>query len=289
MKPSQNWTRTGRRTGIQLAYPLEEKRLAKWNPPFIVQPKLDGERCRAVIDQQGTVSLFSSEANVIESVPHITEYLQSLNLKSVEFDGELYRHGLDLNEIQSIVSTKIGLHPAFDDIQLHVFDLVDEAKPQASRIQLLEGFQSSLPSDCVEIVPFKLVHSYDEIMGLLDWSLEEGYEGVIVRHFDALYVRRRSIWMMKFKPKREDTYTIVGYTQEKSMNNVPKPSLGALVCQARFGEETFHVGTGFTRDQRHLLWLERETLVGKRVVVRFQHLTSVRGVPRSAVFAEILQ
>ena len=34
------------------AYPFEEKRLAKWRPPFIVQPKYDGVRCRAVPIQQ---------------------------------------------------------------------------------------------------------------------------------------------------------------------------------------------------------------------------------------------
>ena len=35
-----------KRSGIQLAYPLEESRLAKWAPPYITQPKLDGVRCR---------------------------------------------------------------------------------------------------------------------------------------------------------------------------------------------------------------------------------------------------
>jgi len=34
-----------KRAGVQLCYPFEEKRLAKWEPPYIVQPKLDGERC----------------------------------------------------------------------------------------------------------------------------------------------------------------------------------------------------------------------------------------------------
>ena len=41
----------GKRTGIMLCYPFEEKRLNKWNPPYIIQPKLDGERCRAVYDE----------------------------------------------------------------------------------------------------------------------------------------------------------------------------------------------------------------------------------------------
>ena len=31
--------------GIMKAVPFEEKRLAKWKPPYIVQPKFDGNRC----------------------------------------------------------------------------------------------------------------------------------------------------------------------------------------------------------------------------------------------------
>lgn len=44
------------RTGIMLASPLDEGKLAKWPRPYIVQPKLDGERCRAVFGPEGPSS-----------------------------------------------------------------------------------------------------------------------------------------------------------------------------------------------------------------------------------------
>ena len=94
--------------------------------------------------------------------------------------------------------------------------------------------------------------------------------------------------MMKFKPKREDIYEIVGFEEETSQYKEPKARLGALICRAQEGEETFHVGTGYSADQRASLWPLRTSLPGKRVRVRYQHLTSARGVPRSAVFVEIL-
>ena len=40
-----NWQRW---KGIMKASPFEEKRLTKWNPPYIIQPKYDGFRCRAI-------------------------------------------------------------------------------------------------------------------------------------------------------------------------------------------------------------------------------------------------
>ena len=59
---------------IMKCYPFEEKRLAKWKPPYIVQPKFDGVRCRAIPTDTGYL-LVSSEENVIFSVPHINEEL----------------------------------------------------------------------------------------------------------------------------------------------------------------------------------------------------------------------
>ena len=91
--------------GIMKAVPFEEKRLAKWNPPYIVQPKYDGVRCRAVPLETGPKGdeymLLSSEENVIFSVPHLNEVLSGLHLKA-ELDGELYCHGMNFEEIISI-------------------------------------------------------------------------------------------------------------------------------------------------------------------------------------------
>ena len=52
------------------AVPFEQKRLNKWEPPYILQPKYDGVRCRAVPVENGYL-LLSSEENVVFSVPHI--------------------------------------------------------------------------------------------------------------------------------------------------------------------------------------------------------------------------
>lgn len=277
--------RTGRRTGVMLAYPLEEKRLAKWTPPYITQPKLDGERCRAVVGPSGEVTLFSSEANVIESVPHINKAIRSLALRNVELDGELYAHGLPLQSIHSIISRKVELHPQFDEIGYYIFDLVN-SEPQAKRTIQLQQFPAKPP---LFLVPFRICSTFEEVMSMLDWSIGEGFEGIIVRHLEATYTRRRSIYMMKFKPKRSDIYTVVGFEEEFSIHGQPKNRLGALICRAQFGEESFNVGSGFTAEQREALWLRRQTLPGLSVRVGYQSLTSNRGVPRSAVFIELLE
>jgi len=121
---------------------------------------------------------------------------------------------------------------------------------------------------------------FDEIINL-------GYEGIIVRHKLAMYERKRSTWVMKFKPKKEDEYEIVGWQEEISKDGLPKDRLGSLLCLSGDGN-TFSVGTGYEDSTREELWKNREILKGKTVRVKYQHLTSGKKVPRFPVFVEVI-
>jgi len=266
--------------GIMKCYPFEEKRLAKWQPPYIVQPKYDGVRCRAV-SVGGSYLLLSSEENIIHSVPHINETLDGLGI-DIELDGELYCHGMSFEEIVSITSRTVNRHPSYKSIQFHIFDLVT---PEAQAVRLVKLNDLKDRSPYLIISPFWVCWSLDEIMHTYDILMKMSYEGIIVRHFQCPYERKRSVWIMKFKPKKTDEYKIVGYKEEVSIQGVSKGTLGALVCESGDGQ-VFSVGTGFTEEQRHLLWQEREALIGKTCVVGYQHLTD-RKVPRFPVFVEV--
>src|SRR5574343_1381655 len=119
------------RKGIQLCYPFEEKRLSKWTPPYAVQPKYDGVRCRA-LKLADTYLLLSSEENIIY-LPHITEALNDLKL-DYEFDGELYRHNLAFEQINSVTSRTVNPHHDAYQIEFHIFDIVDENLLQIHRL-----------------------------------------------------------------------------------------------------------------------------------------------------------
>ena len=110
--------------GIMKCVPFEEKRLAKWEPPYICQPKYDGVRCRAVPVPSGYM-LLSSEENVIFSVPHINKVLDKLKGTRLELDGELYLHGMSFEEIVSITSRTVNLHPNYKRMNFHIFDVIN--------------------------------------------------------------------------------------------------------------------------------------------------------------------
>jgi ATP-dependent DNA ligase len=280
------------RKGIMLCYPFEEKRLSKWQTPYFIQPKLDGERCRAVFGDNKKVTLLSSEENVFEYIPHINKELEKLNLAGLEFDGELYTHGMTFEEIASIAGRTVNPHQRFFDLEYHIFDVRIGKLTQAKRADLLYSLKRLIEDagvKSVRVVETTTVSTKDEVLSYFDKVVSQGYEGFILREKSNIYIPRRSTQMMKFKPKKQDLYTIVGYQEEVSIYGEPKGTLGALICESPQNPgEKFNVGTGFSADQRRDLWVEKEGLVGKFVLVKYQHITPGRGVPRFPVFAEIV-
>ena len=281
--PSNHWQRW---KNIMKAYPFEEKRLAKWEPPYIVQPKYDGVRCRAVpvgnpIHQ--SYMLLSSEENPIFSVPHINVALKILQ-PDKELDGELYCHGMSFEQIISITSRTKNLHPDHEKISFHVFDYVSE-EAQAYRLTSLWQMCFDKP---LELSPYWLCNSLEDIMEIYYKLVSMRYEGIIVRHFAASYERKRSTYLMKFKPKQEDFYKIVGYKEGQGKF---EGMLGALVLDS--GDKsgnTFDCGSGpgLTHSSRGDLWRARDEIVGKTLHVKYQHITSGKKVPRFPVFVEVI-
>ena len=276
-----------RRQGIQLAYPFEEKRLAKWNPPYIVQPKLDGDRCWNQVDNinpsKPICDLITSEGNIYQSVPHIVSELESSNLAAIPLDGELYSHNLYLEGghelIFSIVSRTVNLHPRFNEMEFHVFDYKLKDQTQAERLNFLRGIESDFPPH-VKLVPMRIAYTLDDVKRVYDEFIKMQYEGIVVRNIEAFYVEKRSIYMMKFKPKRSDTYKIIGWNEEISIDGEPKGRVGSLILTSGLGD-VFNVGAGLDTDQKAFLWDIRDDLAGKDATVFYQHLTN-RQIPKGS-------
>ena len=110
------------RKDIMLAMPYDRKRVRKWGRDFYVQPKLDGIRCRALI-QANKVTLVSSQGNEIVSVPHLNAQLlqwhysfRNLTPHIIESDGELYRHNMKFEDIVSVCRRTVNKHPDYAEM-----------------------------------------------------------------------------------------------------------------------------------------------------------------------------
>lgn len=281
---TNNWQRW---KGIMKAYPFSEDRLTKWQPPYIVQPKYDGFRCRALwLETMQTHILLSSEENTFFSVPHLNAELSRLGL-ACELDGELYNHqmykegGFDL--ISSVVSRTVNLHERHTEIQFHVFDIVAPL-PQMKRTITIDNLKGLSP--WLQVAPFWLCENLDDVKRTYDKIISLGYEGIIVRHFQAPYETKRSTYVMKFKPKRYDIYEIIGWKEEHTAEGVPKGRIGAIVCASGDGH-TFSSGAGLSHDLKESLWEIRNSLPGSFARIGYQHLTSNK-IPKGTFDVKIL-
>ena len=273
-----------KRVSIQLAYPFSEDRLFNrgqfpfhWKPPYLIQPKLNGERCRLIVSE-GRTLLLSSTDEIIPSIPHINA--SALSLPQGEYDGELYTHGLSWSEIHSIVSRQINLHHSYTEMELHLFDLITPLS-QAERLwDLGQCFHHPVPY--IKQVPTYMVNTLDEITKLYDTFISDGYEGFILRDINAPYVPKRSPWMMKFKPKKRDTYPISSIIEAISESGTPMGMVGAFQCLDDMGT-LFKVGAGhLTHKERKDLWTQWQDNAitpEAKLEIEFQTLSDKAKVP----------
>ena len=271
--------------GIMKAVPFEEKRLLKWQPPFIVQPKLDGDRGRNLLGDRSF--LVTSEENPVFSVPHINEELDRTGLCQLPLDGEYYSHQMFLEGghelIHSIVSRTVNLHPRHKEMEFWVFDLKYPTKDQLTR----QCEVSKLPEHLKHIkkVPFWICDTLDDIKRVYDTVVNQGFEGIIVRNLYGLYQDKRSTMLMKFKPKKKDDYVICGWKEEVSADGIPKGRIGSLLMSSQTGDE-FSVSAGLDVEEKERLWEIRGLLKGMTATVHYQHLTN-RGVPKGTFNLEV--
>jgi ATP-dependent DNA ligase len=272
------------RTGIMLAKPFEERLLEKMSTPYLIQRKINGERCVAHISETG-IDLRSSEDNHIATVPHIVEELMELGLPYGKYDGELYIHGWKIGDIHSVVSSvRKEVHSDHEKVTFNIFDMNIENLPQLDRVQYLRSILHDTPHiHRVETFPT----TAKQIPEITKVFLDEGYEGSIIRDPNGMYEEKKTAAMLKIKPRFKDEYIIVGSLEEISIHGEPKNALGAFVC--RKDNQEFKVGSGriLTKANRELLWKEKDKLLGKTLIVKYPELTA-RGVPFQGVAYDII-
>lgn len=285
-----------KRTGIQLCYPFEERRLTEpkfgWHAPYIVQPKLDGIRARSM--DAYIWKLQSSTAIYLPSVPHIEEAIKQFNEVTGNqglLDGELYTHGMTFSEIESIACRSVNLHDDYYSLEYHVFDLIlplPDIKRQILLDTLFETYNRKVSHSPIKRVKTMFAYSVHELYEHTVPYITDGYEGFIVRNHKAIYVEKRSNQIMKFKPKKNDIYQIIDVLPAISQTGETLDMVGTFVCKAA-EEQQFNVGAGkLTHAQRRAILSNKDSVIGKWLNVRYQALTDANKVPRFGIATQII-
>lgn len=223
--------------------------------PCYASAKLDGVRCLAIRTEEGVQ--LKSRGGKFYNVLHIQEQLMCMQVGEV-WDGELYKHGLFLEEIVSAVKKT---NPNTALLQFVVFDFVNE-QPFNERLEGV-GFvtDENLPS--VIALQYIKVNNDADMKAQHKIMVGKGYEGIMLRNAKGVYESgKRSADLQKFKTFLDEEFEIVAVGTDKNDNAVLK------VFDTLSGE-TFNVCYGDFEQRKHQLENWRE-YVGKMLTVKYQ-------------------
>lgn len=245
--------------------------------PAYVQPKLDGIRCIAILDD-GKCTLWSRTRKPITGVPHIQRELEKAFPRvTTILDGELYNHTLKSN-FEKIVSMVRQEEPAegHEIVEYHVYDLPNVGGGFFKRAATLGVMPTLLPFEKVKFVQTDLVQNEDEVMAKFEEFRAQGYEGAMLRNSSGDYANKRSYDLQKVKEFDDAEFEIVGIEEGRGKL---QGHAGAFQCRTSDGKAFLAKMSGELENLKryfddHSLWQ------GKKLTVKYQGLTGANGVPR---------
>jgi len=286
------------------AQPFKEN---KFTYPAILQPKING--LRGIVIRSEEEGLFKKTKTEIYSnrnkkypVNSIINQIDSkfndigktvslecgtyIDVNDISFDGELYKHGVPLQEIRHRVHSG-------KDIDFYIFDIACSDMIQRTRLSVLsyifnntytflnkhidgkiniEDTLNHIKGNLYLVKSF-LVDSDEQAREISDIFIELGYEGGILRSFDGLYsYGRRSHDLMKFKKYYVTNVKIVDVIKADQDNYKDKP-LAIFVCENDLNKELFKINPKGIKINRVKILENKERYIGQFIPIKFYERT----------------
>ena len=187
------------------------------NYPLRVEPKLDGLRCIA-IKQNGTVTMFTRNGTELNTLPTVKIALEAAPYDNLVLDGEAM--GSDWNESASVVmSRKFAkddsniIYNVFDAIPLGDWldQKVNEELPYRLRLEIVEEVVKLIGTNSVKQVDGITVNNDQELLAFYGFTMQKGYEGIMLKDLSAPYYFKRSDSIQKLKPVTTFEGVVVGW------------------------------------------------------------------------------
>jgi len=178
-------------------YKQLEGKKSQLQPPFIMQPKLDGVRCLAHFNAKSKSVELLSRDRKIYNMPHITKELNKLYAKFVNnstdfyLDGELYNHDLPQQKISGIARKIKTYDKDIKSLEYWVFDCfyvedkVGRVKKFIDRYKLIETFIKGFKY--IKLVKNKTAKSVEEFKKIHEQFIGASFEGSILRDINGKY------------------------------------------------------------------------------------------------------
>ena len=192
--------------------------------------KIDGLRCLIYLGDDGELHTASRgamnyDAAMYEIISHPKLIQLFKDNPGLIMDGECYKHGYSLQQLNSIARTQVKAVD-YEILQFYWYDIVDLNATATERINKINTLSKSLNLTFdpekefkdgelrIQHVPHVEVSGWDNIIKLHNDYVEEGWEGLVIRLQDSVYGpnKRTNDWI-KVKVYKQDTFKVVGIEQ----------------------------------------------------------------------------
>ena len=267
--------------------------------PLMASPKLDGIRA---LKYKG--KLVSRNLKAIPN-EHVQELFKDL---PEGMDGELVVGDPTSDSCFRDTSSGCMSRKGEPKVTFWAFDLFSMDASFCNRYDFLKHLIKEKKFKSVKLVPqvrikdsFKL-DEYEQTM------VDRGYEGIMVKSMDGAYKYGRSTlkegYLMKIKRFEDSEAKIIDMDElMHNANELEKDNLGrakrsskkaGLVRTGRMGAlgvkdihtgVVFHVGAGFTDEERQWFWDKRKSLLKEKPIIKYKYFPSgSKEKPRFPVF-----
>jgi DNA ligase D-like protein (predicted ligase) len=222
-----------------------------WEPGWVYERKLDGQRCLAVRTGRGTKLYSRSGRDVTVAFPEIAEALEEQASTDFVIDGEVVafegsRTSFEKLQPRIHVSSADKARRSGVPVYFYVFDVLRADGEDVRREPMLDR-----KARLRELLTFDgpIRYTPHRRKGGEEYFAEacrKGWEGLIAKRADAPYATGRTDRWLKFKCEAGQELVVVGWTDPEGS----RVALGALLLGYHRGDDLVYagkVGTGFSQ------------------------------------------
>ena len=254
---------------VALAQKFEFKRM---NGPVYVEPKLDGIRCLAIVND-GQAKLFTRAGKPLTNFDN-TIGKELSKLKDGCYDGEIM--GKDFTDLMRQVYRKENVN--VDDSYFAIFDYLplDEWETKKGKSNLIKRKNILdtifLENTFVFLTQVSCIRLDDPTEGSLkeihDSCVEKGYEGIMIKDPDSFYSFGRDWSVMKYKAFFDADCVVIDLKEGTGKH---EGKLGSFLVD--YNGIEVNVGSGLNDELRELIWKDKNEYIGRIIEVRYQEET----------------
>ena len=191
-------------------------------------------------------------------------------LPATAVDGELWLGRRRFDELSGLIRREDPQDPGWRDVRYLLFDQPGGGGDFTTRLQALHELVAAAAVPWLQLVPQQRVPDRATLQRLLDDTVRNGGEGLMLHRADAHWQPGRSAALLKLTPWLDAEARVVGYVPGKGRL---QGKVGALRVEAADGRR-FRIGSGLTDAIR-----ANPPALGALVTYRYRELTPA-GQPR---------